>query len=267
MTQAHEAHASATALPPVVAVTLVGLAYLVLAVRQHADPRGWNPWRTTSFLAGAGLLVLALLPAASPYPAGDPRGHMLQHLLIGMLAPIGLALGAPVTLVLRTVPAHWGRAVGRVLRGRPAHTLTHPVTVLVLNVGGLLAVYASPLAGTVPEPLTHLHFLVSGYLFAWVVAGPDPAPRRPSVPARLVLLGIAIAAHAVLSQLMYAGVLPGPAAPPDQVRGAAELMYYGGDLAELLLAFAMLTTRGLSPRGRAAPAELTESPTAGQPRP
>jgi putative membrane protein len=61
---------------------------------------------------------------------------------------------------------------------------------------------------------------------------------------RLVLLGIAIATHAVLSQLMYAGVLPGPAAPLDQVRGAAELMYYGGDLAELFLAFALLTTRG-----------------------
>jgi putative membrane protein len=99
--------------------------------------------------------------------------------------------------------------------------------------------------------VTHLHFLVSGYLFAWVVAGPDPAPRRPSVPVRLVLLGIAIAAHAVLSQLMYAGVLPGPAAPPEQVRGAAELMYYGGDIAELLLAFAMLTARGANTVGHA----------------
>nr|AKA59461.1 cytochrome C oxidase [uncultured bacterium AR_456] len=220
-------------------------------MRQHADPRGWSAWRTTGFLLGAGLLVLALLPAASPYPAGDPRGHMLQHLLIGMFAPIGLALGAPVTLLLRTVPPRWGRAVGRVLRGRPAHALTHPVSVLVLNVGGLLAVYASPLAGVVAEPVTHLHFLVSGYLFAWVVAGPDPAPRRPSVPVRLVLLGVAIATHAVLSQLMYAGVLPGPAAPPDQVRGAAELMYYGGDIAELLLAFAMLTARGANTVGHA----------------
>ncbi|MBB4908609.1 cytochrome c oxidase assembly protein [Actinophytocola algeriensis] len=57
----------------------------------------------------------------------------------------------------------------------------------------------------------HLHFLVAGYLFAWLIAGPDPAPHRPGVPARLVLLGVAIAVHATLAQLMYAGI-----AAPDQ---------------------------------------------------
>lgn len=46
------------------------------------------------------------------------------------------------------------------------------------------------------------HVFTAGYLFAWVIAGPDPAPRRPSVPARLVVLGVAVAGHAVLSQLL-----------------------------------------------------------------
>ncbi|MEV4073254.1 cytochrome c oxidase assembly protein [Nonomuraea fuscirosea] len=95
----------------------------------------------------------------------------------------------------------------------------------------------------------HVHFLLSGCLFAWVIAGPDPAPRRPSVPARLVVLGVAVAVHAGLSQLMYAGIGVDLPVPVEQRRGAAEIMYYGGDLAELMLAVALVL--GWKPAGRA----------------
>jgi len=119
--------------------------------------------------------------------------------------------------------------------------------VLTLTVGGLVALYATPLAGVVDDHpavhhLVHLHFLVSGYLFAWLIAGPDPAPRRPNVPARLVLLGIAVAAHSALSQLVYAGALGNADIPAAELRGAATSMYYGGDIAELALAVALVTT-------------------------
>lgn len=62
------------------------------------------------------------------------------------------------------------------------HVLALPVTALVLNLGGLVALYFTPLyAVPAREPglhnLVHLHFVASGYLFAWVIAGPDPAPR------------------------------------------------------------------------------------------
>ena len=50
-----------------------------------------------------------------------------------------------------------------------------------------------------------LHFVFAGCLYAWVIAGPDPAPHRPSVPARLVVLGVAVAVHSVLAQLLYGG--------------------------------------------------------------
>ncbi|OLF16335.1 cytochrome C oxidase assembly protein [Actinophytocola xanthii] len=262
----HEAHAAASGwLPPVLAVALVAAGYLVLALRQHRDARGWSRWRTASFLAGAVLLALAVLPQASPYPPDDFRGHMLQHLLIGMVAPMGLALGAPVTLLLRAVPTRWGRVVGRVLRSGPAHVLAHPATILGLNLGGLVALYATPLhavaAGDgLTHHLVHLHFLLSGYLFAWVIAGPDPAPRRPSVRTRLVLLGIAVAVHAVLSQLMYAGVL-GIRVPVEQLRGAAELMYYGGDIAELLLAFALVSSWRTAQRTAASNTDTLASAT------
>ncbi|MEO3814109.1 cytochrome c oxidase assembly protein, partial [Sphaerisporangium sp. B11E5] len=206
----------------------------------------WSPWRTGAFLVGAGVLGLGVAgPVAEA--AADFRGHMVQHLLIGMFAPLGLVLGAPVTLLLRSVPVGVGRRVGGVVRSRVCHLLANPWTALVLSVGGMVVLYCTPLyrvvsGSAVLHHLVHLHFLLAGYLYAWVIAGPDPAPRRPGVPHRLVVLGVAVAVHASLSQLMYAGLLVDVPAPPEQRRGAAELMYYGGDVAELLLAFALVAT-------------------------
>jgi putative membrane protein len=226
---------------PLLAIA-AAIGYTVLTAIVAA----WPGRRTVSFLTGSGLLVIGLIPQTSPWPAGDFRTHMLQHLLIGMLAPLGLVLGAPVTLLLRAIPRRAGRVVGRILRSRPVHVLAGPVVALILNLGGIALLHLTPLyATTTRDPglhlLVHMHFLLAGYLFAWVVAGPDPAPRRPSVPVRLMVLGVAIAFHAVFSQLMFAGVIVNPPVPRAEREGGAELMYYGGDIAELLLAAALVT--------------------------
>ena len=229
----------------VAALVAVGLTYRHLAARRTAEPRGWARHRTGPFLAGLAVLAAALLPSASPYPQGDLRGHMVQHLLIGMVAPLLLVLGAPLTLVLRSVSRPTGRRISGVLRSTPVRILTHPAGALVLSLGGLALVLLTPLSGLVRTGgLLHVlwlvHVLAAGYLFAWVIAGPDPAPHRPSVTARLVALGLAIAVHAGLSQLLYAGVLGQVTATAVERRGAAEWMYYGGDLAELALAVALV---------------------------
>ncbi|AXE81931.1 cytochrome c oxidase assembly protein [Streptomyces atratus] len=237
-----------TLLPPA-AVILLAAAYLLLAGRaRHRNPvQGWRHWRTASFLTGCTLLAGALLPPLAPFAHGDFRGHMTQHMLIGMYAPLALVLGTPVTLLLRTLPAARARALMGVLHCRPARVLAHPVTALVLSTGILALLYFTPLYNaTMNQPvlhwLMHAHFLLSGCLFAWIIAGPDPAPTRPGVPTRLVVLGIAVAAHATISQLIYGGFLINVHAPIDQVQGGAEIMYYGGDIAELLLAAALVTT-------------------------
>jgi putative membrane protein len=246
----HLAHSGSGAFETAVLLAVLVLAggYLALALERGREPRGWSRWRSASFLAGCALLLLGLLPQLSPFPAGDFRGHMHQHLLVGMYAPLGLVLGAPVTLLLRTLSPQSGWWVGWLLRSRPVHLVANPVVALGLNLGGLAALYFTPLylATTFSPALHHLmlvHVLLAGCLFAWVIAGPDPAPRRPSAPVRLVVLGVAILGHAVLAQLIYAGAfvyLPGVAA--DERRGAGDLMYYGGDIAELLLALALVTT-------------------------
>ncbi|MFJ1546428.1 cytochrome c oxidase assembly protein [Streptomyces sp. NPDC088246] len=237
-----------TLLPPA-AVILLAAAYLLLAgrARRRNPVQGWGRRRTAGFLTGCALLAGAMLPPLAPFAHGDFRGHMAQHMLIGMYAPLALVLGAPVTLLLRTLPAGRARALMGVLHSRPAGVLAHPVTALVLSTGTLALLYFTPLYNaTMNQPvlhwLMHAHFLLSGCLFAWIIAGPDPAPTRPGVPTRLVVLGIAVAAHATISQLIYGGFLINVHAPVDQVRGGAEIMYYGGDIAELLLAAALVTT-------------------------
>ncbi|AMW13766.1 cytochrome C oxidase assembly protein [Streptomyces qaidamensis] len=242
-------------LPPALVLLAAAGAYLLLVRRaHHRNPAlGWSRWRTGFFLGGIVLLGVALLPPVAPFAHEDFRGHMAQHLLIGMYAPLALVLAAPVTLLLRTLPASRGRRLTAVLHSPPARVIAHPVAALVLSTGSLVVLYFTPLynataAGPAAHWLLHAHFLLSGCLFAHAIAGPDPAPTRPGVRARLVYLGVAIAAHAVISQLMYAGFRVDIHAPVDQVQGGAEIMYYGGDLAELLLAAALVATWRPEPR-------------------
>ena len=221
----------------------VGLAYLGLAALRSREPRGWNPWRTASFAAG---IVLLIVGVTRPGP-GDFGDHMVGHLLIGMFAPLALVLAAPVTLVLRSVSPPSGRRIIGILTARPARMLTHPVLLLIANIGGLAVLYFTPLyllsmSNAVVHDVIHVHFFVVGYLFAWMIAGPDPGPHRPSVPIRLVVLGVAVAGHSIIAQLLYAGVLVDASLTAAELRDGGTLMYYWGDIAEILLALAMLLT-------------------------
>lgn len=223
------------------------LAYLFGARswNRQGDKGGkWSRWRTAAFAGGIALLALALLPPVAGWAHGSLQGHMVQHLLLGMLAPLGLVLGAPGMLLLRTLPARAGRRIMAFLAARPIRLLIHPFTALLLDIGGMYLLYLTPLYalalanGTV-HAWMHLHFVVSGYLFTWAIAGPDPAPHRPGLGIRLAALFLATAAHASLGKFMYAYGFPrGTPHDPGEIQVAAQLMYYGGDLAELLLAVA-----------------------------
>jgi putative membrane protein len=239
-------HADPPAAMPLLFVAALTLVYGALAARQRSRA-GWNGWRAASFAAGSVVLALGLAPAYLPFAAGDLRRHMLQHLAIGMLAPIGWVMGAPMTLLLRSIPAAPARAMMRVLRGRVLRVIASPAAALLLEMGGMAALYFTPLyaqltASPIGHYAMHVHFLAAGCLYCWVTAGPDPVPHRPSVGWRIIVLGIAIVSHSVIAQLLYAGMGVAVSAPPEQLRQGAELMYYGGDIAEILLACALVTT-------------------------
>lgn len=240
-------HAPSMALPLVLLGVLTLLYFAAAAHQALVAQRRWSLWRTASWSAGAAVLALGLLPQYLPFASGDFRQHMLQHLLLGMLAPLGLVMAAPITLTLRTAPAGVGRVIARALRSRWIRIWANPVTALVLNLGGMAALYFTPLyMAMMMHPslhyLVHFHFVAAGCLYVWVIAGPDPAPHRLSVPARLIVLGVAVVIHSIMAQMLYAGLFVAIPAPADQLRRGAELMYYGGDITEMLLAFAMVST-------------------------
>jgi len=221
----------------------------VLGVRaQRRRRKTWHCWRTVSFSLGCGLLVVAFSPFMVEWGHEDLRGHMAQHLLLGMFAPIAMMLGAPGTLLLRSVPVVTARRITELAGSVPVRCLSHPVTALMLNVGALYILYLTPLYQlSFSEPVLHvwlhLHFVLAGYLFSWSIAGPDPAPHRPGMWLRLIVLFAAIAAHAVLGKLMYAYGFPRDAGHDlAEIEAAAQLMYYGGDFAELLLALVFFAT-------------------------
>ena len=115
---------------------------------------------------------------------------MMAHMLLGMIAPILLVLGGPVTLALRVLPAAGrGRCPGLreaivgALHSRPARFITHPLVVFPLFVLSFYALYFTSLfevmiASHLGHLVMNLHFLVVGYLYYWVIIGVDPSPRQ-----------------------------------------------------------------------------------------
>ncbi|CDZ95417.1 Cytochrome c oxidase caa3 assembly factor (Caa3_CtaG) [Pseudomonas saudiphocaensis] len=242
-------------------VVTVWFAYLLAALWQMQRQAGWPFWRLASFTCGTALLVAALSPPLMSWGHVDLRGHMAQHLALGMFAPVALMLGKPVSLLLRSVPVSLARGIATLLASSPARVLTHPFTALLLDVGALYLLYMTPLYQlSLSNPglhlWLHLHFILAGYLFCWAIAGPDPAPHRGTFHTRLAALFLATAAHSILSKLMYGYGYPRDAGHGlAEIEVAAQLMYYGGNLAEMVLAL-LLFAGWYREAGRRVPAAV-----------
>ncbi|MFC3502453.1 cytochrome c oxidase assembly protein [Micromonospora krabiensis] len=182
-------------------------AYLAGVRRLRRAGHRWPPARTLSWLAG--LLVFAAFTGlgVARYAYVLFSVHMAQHMVLSMLVPILLVGGAPVTLALRALRRPTDPQVRgarewllRVLHGRPARLLTHPVVALGGYAGGLFALYFGDLLGALMRThLGHLamvaHFVVSGYLLFWVLIGVDPGRRRVPHPVLVLLHLIAMMLH------------------------------------------------------------------------
>ncbi|MGY1739965.1 MULTISPECIES: cytochrome c oxidase assembly protein [unclassified Blastococcus] len=250
------------------AALLPAALYLAGVGVRRDGGRSWPAGRTASWLLGCALVGTALAPPLETPAAGS---HMAQHLLLGAAAPLALVLGAPVTLLLGALSPPARRPVAAVLHTRGMRVLAHPATGALLTAGGLWLLYLTPLyaLGTRSAPvhaLVHVHLLAAGCLFAWAVAGPDPAPRRPGLGVRVAAVVAAGGAHAVLAQQLYAraGELPpGAGLGAREVEAAAQLMYHGGHLADLALLVALFAARyrrgarGRGMRGSAGAAAAT----------
>ncbi|AGL18992.1 hypothetical protein L083_5482 [Actinoplanes sp. N902-109] len=236
---------------------MAAAAYLLAGVVVRRRGGWWPPGRTASWCAGLTAIGLALRGPLATAAHHDFTAHMATHLLLGMAAPVLLVLAAPVTLTLRALPVRHARTVSRVLRSRPVRFASHPVTAAVLDAGGLWLLYRSALFPAMLErpwlhALIQLHVVVAGYLFTAAMVGVDPAPHRPGRPLRAATLVVFLAAHGILAKVLYGH--PPPGVPAGPARTGAELMYYGGDLLDLVLiaVFCAQWYAATDPRRRAA---------------
>jgi putative membrane protein len=175
----------------------IAVGYVVFARRLAARGRRWSPWRTTSFLAGMLTIVIAVQSGLASYDDSVFNIHVIQHLLIMNVAPILLALGAPVTLVLQAGERRTQERVLKVLHNRVVEVITNPIFVLVLFSATMVGYFLTPfyqfsLEHPLVHELTHLHFLIAGCLYWWLVVGIDPSRWRLSYPMKLGFLAVDI---------------------------------------------------------------------------
>ena len=198
-----------------VLITIVAL-YIkgVVILKKRGD--SWPVGRTISFALGVAVLDFATSGGLGVYALFSFEYHMIAHMVIGMVAPIGLVLGAPITLALRTLPQ--GRTPEErgvrgmliaLLHSRYSIVLTNPITALALFDGSLFVLYFTDLFGNLMQShaghlFMNLHFLLAGYLFFYVIIGIDPNPRKIPHLFRIVILFAAMSIHAFFAIALLA---------------------------------------------------------------
>jgi cytochrome c oxidase assembly factor CtaG len=188
---------------PLLGIVLAGGLYLLGVRRMQAAGNPWPVSRTVCFLIG---LVWMLLAVASPLASYDTvllSVHMVQHMILAMLAPIFLVLGHPITLALRTLPPRGRGVVLTVIHSRVAAVLTFPVVAGFIFVVNPFVLYFSGLyEQTLESPwlhdLNHVHFVAVGTLWYASLLAVDPLPRRPSYPIRVIAAFLTLPFHAWL---------------------------------------------------------------------
>ncbi|MFY9335375.1 MAG: cytochrome c oxidase assembly protein [Mycobacterium sp.] len=196
------------------AALIMAAIYLVGVIRLRRRGDDWPAGRTVSWLLGCALLLFTTSSGVGRYMPAMFSMHMIGQILLSMLIPILLVLGAPSTLALRALPASGkGNPPGprewllAGLHSTWSRVFTHPVVATVMFVAGFYALYVGGIFNAAaPDHAAHvlmnIYFLMSGYLFFWVVIGIDPTPRPVPRLAKIGMVLASIPLHAFLGVIL-----------------------------------------------------------------
>lgn len=219
----------------------------------------WPIARALSFFFGLAILLWVTSGGPAIYGMVLFSGHMIQHMTLTMVAPIFLVLGSPVTLAMKSLPIRSDGTRGArewilwLVHSRFSRVVTHPLVAAANFAGSILLFYYTPVFGlSLDYHLGHqfmiVHFLLTGYIFALVLIGEDPLPKRPAFAFRLIILLATMVFHAFMAvglssqealiQASWFGNIGhdwGFSAIEDQQRGG-ELMWGLGEVPAMLMA-------------------------------
>ncbi len=247
---------------------IVAAAYLwgVLRVRERHPRRPWPLPRTILFLLGLLVVNLATQSGIGTYDDTLFWDHMIQHLMLIMVAPPLLVAGQPVTLLLHASrnPLHtWAK---RIIRSAPVQWITWPVFGIVGYAATIVGTHLTSFMNLVIQNGAvhqgeHVLFLVVGYLYFLPLIGREPIRWKVSYPLRLFLLFLAMPVDAftgvVLGSYQTDPFVPleprswGPSPINDLHEGGA-VMWIGG--AAIMFVVIMVTFFQWSREPRAAAA-------------
>lgn len=189
-------------------LVVMGCTFYLLGVwrlRRRGD--SWPWWRGASFVLGCLILLYNVNGALVVYGKFMFSFHMTEHMILSMIIPIFLVLGAPMTLVLRAVPARTDGSMGarewalKLVHSKWAAFFSHPIVAAINFALALLTFYYTPLfRWSVTDHVGHMwmiaHFLIVGFFFVESLIGADPLPTRASYPMRLIALILVMTFHA-----------------------------------------------------------------------
>ena len=257
------------------AASVLAALYLAGVIRLRRRGDQWPGGRTASWLLGCALLLFATSSGLGLYLPAMFSAHMSGQLLLSMLTPILLVLGAPATMASAALPPagdadppgprEWLLAG---LHSRWSRFFTHPVVATAMFVAGFSALYFGGIFDAAASRhgahlLMNIYFLISGYLFYWVVIGTDPTPRTVASPARIGMVSAAIPLQALfgVAVMGMSGVLAGAFYRSLQLPWHTDLLgdqHLGGAIAGsvgavplMVVLIALLIQRRRSDRGTA----------------
>lgn len=187
-------------------VLAASYGWAVLRLRRRGDR--WPLGRTIAWLSGCSALLVVTSSGVGAYGSAMFGVHMGVHMTLNMFVPVLLVLGGPVTVALRALPpAREANMQGPrewivwVVHSPPMRLLSNPAVAVGLFVLSLYLVYFGPLFDELVRyhwghELINIHFVVTGYLYYWVIIGIDPGPKRLPHLGRLALLFAVMPFHA-----------------------------------------------------------------------
>ena len=236
----------ATFEPIPTALICLTLAWYAWSVRRLAlRGRVWPVSRTAAFVLAEILLALGLLSGISAHDENFGV-HTIQHILIGMVAPVFFALSAPITLALQASPRPVQSGIIKVLHSPVGRIASNPVFTWAfygVSVFGLYftSLYAITLRNNTVHNLVHLHLIVAGCLFWWPAVAIDPLPRRFTYGARIGYLMLALPFHTILGMALDSQTTRiTPSTPLSDLHMGGGLMWVAGEALGLFGTLAVL---------------------------